>query len=109
MLRKASVLPITFLGAGSSRVGGNCCCVGGGTYSVVGSVCGVSTNVGGCGGVAGRCVGSRCGGAHFAHRNLTTHPGTPSFEGMARPVVFGVFLLEVWEYMLGALSGPEDQ
>jgi choline dehydrogenase-like flavoprotein len=97
MLRKASVLPITFLGAGSSRVGGNCCGVGCGPYSVLGSMCGVGTNVGG------------CGGAHFAHRNLTTHPGTLSFEGMARPVVFGVLLLKVWEYMRGAHANGSHQ
>ena len=48
VLRKASVLPITFLGSG--RVGGDCG-VGGGRYGVVGSVRDVTGNVGGnCGG-----------------------------------------------------------
>jgi hypothetical protein len=33
VLRKASVLPITFLGDGSGSVGGDYCGVGGGSYS----------------------------------------------------------------------------
>jgi hypothetical protein len=60
-------------------------------------------------GVAGGGVGGNCGGARLAHRNLTTHPGTPCFEGIPRSVVFRVLLLEVWEYVLGAFSGPEHQ
>ena len=83
---------------------------------------GVTGNVGGCGGVtggtgggtgrsligvAGGGMGGKCGGARLAHRYLTTHPGTPCFEGSARSVVFRVLLLEVREYMLGAVSGPE--
>jgi hypothetical protein len=100
VLRKASVLPITFLGGGSGRVGGDLCGVGGGGYSVVGSVRGVSGDVGG-----------KCGGARLTHRYLITHPGTPCLESIARPAVFRVLLLEVreymlGEYMLGAVSGP---
>jgi len=124
MLRKATVLPITFLGGGRGRVGGICGGGSGGRYSAVGSMRGVSTNVGGRGGVtggtgggAGRTsiggtgsgVGGKCGGTHLAHRNLTAHPRTPRFEGFARSVVFGVVHLEVWEYVLGAGSGPEHQ
>ena len=48
-------------------------------------------------------------GVSLAHRDLTTHPGTPCFEGLPRSVVFRVVLLEVWEHVLGALSGPEHQ
>jgi hypothetical protein len=123
VLRKASVLPITFLGGGSGRVGGHCG-VGGGAYSVVGGARGVRGNVGGCSGVtggasggagssliggAGGGVGGKCGGARLAHRNLTTHPATPCFESIPRSVVFRVLLLEVREYVLGAVSGPEHQ
>ena len=75
--RKASVLPIAFLGGCSGGVGGDCS-VG----YVVGGVRGVTRNVGGCGGVSGctshgpRCgsigctgrgAGRNCGGAGFAH------------------------------------------
>ena len=114
---------MTFLGGGSDRVGGDCG-VGGGGYGVGGSVRGVTGNVGGCGGVtgvaggsagrsligvAGGGVGGECGGARLAHRNLTTHPGTSCFDSIPRSVVFRVLLLEVWEYVLGAASGPEHQ
>ena len=58
MLRKASALPITFLGGGSCRVGGDCGgSEAGGPYSVVGGVRGVRDNVGGCGGVTGGAGG----------------------------------------------------
>ena len=40
---------------------------------------------------------------------LTTHPGTPRFGGIPGPVVIGVLLLEVSEYVLGAVSGPGYQ
>jgi hypothetical protein len=87
-------------------------------------VTGVTRNVGGCGGVTGSTgggadrsligvasgsVGRKCGGARLAHRYITTHPGTPCFDSFPRAVVFRVFLLEVWEYTLGAVSGPEHQ
>ena len=123
VLRKASVLPITFLGSGSGRVGRDCGVrEPGGGYSVVGSVRGVAGNVGGCGsvtggagsstgriliGVAGGSVGGKCGGTRLAHRNLRTHPGTPCFESIPRSIVFRVLLLEVWEYVFGAVSGPQ--
>jgi hypothetical protein len=114
VLRKASVLPITFLGGR----------VGGGGYGVVGGVRCVGGNVGGCGGVtgcagggagrgsigvAGCGVGGKRGGARLAHRDLTTRPGTPRFDGIPRSVVFRVLLLEEWEYVLGAVGGPERQ
>jgi hypothetical protein len=123
VLRKASVLPITFLGTRSSRVGGDCG-VGGGGYSVVGSVRGVTGNVdgrgsvsGGTGGGAGRTsigvagggVGGKCGGARLARRNLTPHPRTPRFEGIPRSVVFRALIFEIWDYVLGAVGGPEHQ
>jgi len=69
VLRKASVLPITFLGGGSGRVGGDLCGVGGGGYSVVGSVRGVSGNVGGCGGVTGSAGGGMGGNGGGAPRS----------------------------------------
>jgi hypothetical protein len=115
VLREASVLPVAFLGW--SRV------VGGG-YGVVGSVRGVRGNVGGCCGMTGRAgggagcsligvagsgVGGKCGGARLAHSDLTTHPGTPCFDRFPRSVVFRITLLEVWEYVLGAVGGPEYQ
>ena len=56
VIRKAPVLPITFLGGGSGRVGGDRG-LGDGCYSVVGSVRGVTGNVGGCGGVTGGAGG----------------------------------------------------
>jgi hypothetical protein len=85
-------------------------------------VTGVTGNVGGCGGVtggtgggtgrrligvAGGGVSGKCGGARLAQRYLTTYPGTPCFDSFPRSVVFRVLLLEVREYMLGAVSGPE--
>jgi len=123
VLRKVSALPITFLGGGSGGVGGDGG-VGGGGDSVGGSVTGVTGNVGGCGGVtggtgggtgrsligvAGGGVSGKCGGARLAQRYLTTHPGTRRFDSFPRAVVFRVLLLEVWEHMLGAVSGPEHQ
>jgi hypothetical protein len=118
-----SALPITFLGGGSGGVGGDGG-VGGGADSVGGSVTGVTGNVGGRGGVAGgtgggtgrRLIGvaggsvsGKCGDARLAQRYLTTHPGTPCFDSLPRSVVVRVLLLEVREYMLGAVSGPEHQ
>jgi len=113
VLRKASVLPITFRGG-----------VGSGGDSVGGGVTGVADDMGGGGGVAGGTGGSsgrsvigvagggvsgKCGGARLAHRYLATHPGTPCSEGFARSVVFRVLLLEVWEHVLGAVGSPEHQ
>ena len=104
VLRKASVLPITFLGSG--RVGGD----RGGGYGVVGGVRGVAGNVSDCGGVTGRAgrssgrsligvasggVGGKRGGTRLAHRDLTTHPGTPCFDRFPRSVFFRIILLEV--------------
>lgn len=121
--RKVSVLPITFLGGGSVGAGG-VGSVGGGGGSVGGSVTGVAGSVGGCGGltggtgggaggsligVAGGGMGGRCGGARLAHRYLTTYPGTPCFDSFPRSVISRVLLLEVSEYMLGAVCGPEHQ
>jgi len=117
VLWKVSVLPITFLGGSSGGVGG-------GGDSVGGSVTGVTGNVGGCGGVtggtgsgtgrrligvAGGGVSGKCGGARLAQRYLTTHPGTPCFDSFPRSVVFWVLFFEIWEDMLGAVSGPEHQ
>ncbi len=97
VLREAPVLPVAFLGDG--RV------VGGG-YGVIGSVRGLRGNVGGCCGMTGRAgggagrgligvAGSICSGARLAHRNLTTHPGTPCFDRFPRSVFFRIILLEV--------------
>ncbi len=44
-----------------------------------------------------------------SHRDLATRPGTPRFDGVPRPVVFGVPLLEAREHALGAVGGPEHQ
>ncbi len=115
----ASVLPIAFPGGGSGGVGGDC-----GGYGVVSDVHGVPSNVGGCGGVtggtggsasrgsiciAGGGMGGKRGGARLAHRDLVTHPRTPCFHGVPRSVVSRVLLLEVWEYVPGAIGGPERQ
>jgi len=89
-------------------------------------VWGVTGDVGGCGGVASRAgsgagrtsngvtgcgVGYKRGGARLAHRDLTTRPGTTRFDCFPWPVVFRVrvLLLEVWEHVFGAVSGPESQ
>jgi hypothetical protein len=107
VLRKVSVLPITFLGGGSGGGDGG---VGGGADGVGGGVSGVTGNVGGCGGVtggtgggtsrsligvAGGGVGGNRGGARLPQRYLTTHPGTSCFDSFPRSVVFRVLLVEV--------------
>jgi hypothetical protein len=58
---------------------------------------------------AGGGVGGNGGGARLAHRDLATRPGTPCFDSIPRSVVFRILLLEVWEYVLGAVGGPEHQ
>jgi hypothetical protein len=93
-------------------------------YSVVGGSCGMSGNVSGrcrvptsasccpCRrsiGVASGRVGSDRGSTRLASRDLNPYPGTPRFDDILRPVVFGVVLLEEREHVLGALSGPEHQ
>ena len=117
MLREASILPIMFLcgvtgGAGDS---GN---------SVGSSVTGVTCNVGGGGcvpagtggsagrsiiGVAGSGVGGKCSGTRLAQGYFTAYPGTPHFDSFPGSVVFWVLFLEIWEYMLSAVSGPQHQ
>ena len=89
---------------------------------VGGGVPGVTSHVGGAGGVtgctgdgtsrifigsAGGSVGGNCGGARNAAHYLTTHPGTRGFNGFARSVVLRVLLLKQWKHMLGAVGGPE--
>jgi hypothetical protein len=59
-------------------------------------------------GVAGG-VGGKCGGAQLAHHDLTMHPGTPCFGRFPRSVVFRIILIDVWEYVLGAVGGSEYQ
>jgi hypothetical protein len=39
----------------------------------------------------------------------TTHPGTCSFDGSPRCVVFRVLFLETWARVLGMVGGPEHQ
>ena len=60
-------------------------------------------------GFAGGGVGGECGGAHLAHPDLATRPGTTCFEGFAGPVVFRVLLLEERKHAFGAVRGPEHQ
>lgn len=123
VLRKASVLPITFRGGGSVG-GGGIGGVGDGLNSVGGGVAGVTGYMGGCGGVTGSTggsagrtiisvasggVGGNCGSARLAALYLTPRPGAPCFKGFARSVVFRVLLLEVREHVLGAVGGPEHQ
>jgi hypothetical protein len=86
VLRKASVLPITFRGSGSAGVGRDCG-GGGGGDSVGGGVTGVTGHVGGSGGVTGGTgggAGRNCGGARCAARYLATHPSPRCFNGIAR-------------------------
>jgi hypothetical protein len=119
VLRKVLVLPVTFFGGVGGDGSG-----GGGRDSIGGSVPGVTGNVGGCGGVTrstggsasravigvtGGGVGGKCGGAHVAKLNLTTHPGTSSLDSFPRSVVARVLLFEVGEDVLGAVSSPEHQ
>ena len=120
-LWKPPVLPVTFL-VGGGRAEGEC--LGKGAQGVVGGMRGVTGNVGGCSGVtrgagggtgrtpvgvAGCRVSGKSGGAHLAHRDLTAHPATPCLQCIPRSFVFGMLLLEVGEYALGALDGPENQ
>ena len=60
-------------------------------------------------GVTGGGMGGKRGGARLAHRDLTAHPRTPRFEGFPRSIVHRVVLFEIWEYVLGAVGGPEHQ
>ena len=105
VLRKASVLPIKFLGGGGGRVGGDRG-FGGGLDSVIGGVRGVA---GDAGGVAVGGMGGKRGGARLAHRDLATRPGTPCLDGIPGSVVFRALLLEAREHVLGAVGGPERQ
>ena len=113
MLHKALVLPLTFPW--------RTCGLGGGD-SVVSGVVGVTGNMDGCGGVTGCTrggasrsmigiasggMGGKCGNTGVAHCYLITHPSPPCFNSFPRAVIFRVFFLEVWKYMLGAVSGPK--
>ena len=126
MLRKAPVLPIMFCGGDSSGVGGvggdggssgSGDSEGGGVTGVTGDVGGRGGVTGGTGGSAGgsvigsarRRMGSQCGGARLAHRDLATHPCTPRCDCFPRAVVVRVLLLKVGEDMFGAGGGPEHQ
>ncbi len=60
-------------------------------------------------GVSGGGVGGKRRGTRFARGELATHPGTPRFDGIPRPVVLRVLLLEAREDVLGTLSSPEHQ
>jgi hypothetical protein len=123
VFRKASALPIAFLGSSSFGRGGQ---RGGGDGfdRIGGSVTGVTGHVGGGGGMtggtgggagrtfigaAGSSVGGKCGRARLAARYLAPRPGASSFDGLARTVVFRVVLLEAGEHVLGAVGGPEHQ
>jgi hypothetical protein len=55
-------------------------------------------------GIASSGMGGKCCSASFTQRYFTTHPGTPYFDSFSRSVVFRVLLLEIGEYMLGAVS-----
>jgi hypothetical protein len=90
-IEQVLILPITFL----SGVGGG---IGGGVNSM-------TSHMDGCCGM----TGGTGGGARFAHCYFTTQPGTPCFDSLSRLAVFQVLLLEIWEYMLGAVSSPEHQ
>ena len=117
------MLPFTFRGGGSAGVGWNCGCGCGGD-SVGGGVPGMTGHVGGAGGVtrgtgdgagrnvigvAGRSVGGNRCGARLAALYLTPRPSARCFDGLARPVVFRVLLLEVPKHVLGAVGSPERQ
>lgn len=117
MLGKVPGLPLTFPG--------NACGPGGGSGDgVVGGTGGMGGNVGGCGGmargarrrpgggmkgIAGSGMGGHCGGTSLVHRHLIMRPGPPRFNRSSRTVIFGIFLLEIWQHMLGAVSGPKRQ
>jgi hypothetical protein len=59
--------------------------------------------------LAGSGVGSECGGSRNTHRYLAARPGAPRFDGFARAVVPGMFLLEAGKHLLGTGGGPEGQ
>jgi hypothetical protein len=104
MLRKASVLPLAFLGGG--RRGARCTSgLSGGLDGVSGGVRSVGGDVGGSGGVS-RGAG---GGARLAHRDLSARPGTSRFASSPRPGICRALLLEAREHVLGAVGGPECQ
>jgi hypothetical protein len=85
-------------------VGGN---VGGGG-SVTGGTGGAAGGGMGSRG-AGGGVGSEGGGAYLTQRYLTTRPGARRFDCFPGSGVFGVFLLEIREHVLGAVGGPKHQ
>ena len=122
MLRKATVLPITFLRGCSGRVRGNggdrgVDRVGGGVTSVLGDVSccgGMTSGACSCSGrcvidVAGGSVGGHCGGARFTARYLTTRPSAPCVDSCSRSAVIRVVLFEIREHVIGAVGGPERQ
>jgi hypothetical protein len=95
-----------------------------GTGGVGGSVNSVTSNMGGCSGMTGSpggvtsCiwigiassgVGGKCSGTCLANCYLATYPCTPCFDSFPRSVVFQVLLFEIWEYMLGTVSSPNNQ
>jgi hypothetical protein len=123
VLRKASELPFTFLGGGGGG-GGGYGRVGGGGDSVRGGVTGVTGHVGGSSGVTGGAgggasrtfirvasggVGGDCGGARLTHPYLAPRPCSRCLDSFPRSVVARVLLLEMREYVLGAVGGPERQ
>jgi hypothetical protein len=115
MFRKVPVLPLTFPGDVCGFGGGDS--VGSGVRGVTGNMDGCGRMTGGtCGGtsrsmigVARSGVGGKCGSAGLAHCYLVTHPRPPCFNSLPRPVILGVFFLEVWEYMLGTVGCPKHQ
>ena len=125
VLRKASVLPVTFpCGGGSDSHAGWDRGVGGGDSSVRSSVSRVPHNVRGCGGMTcgagggtgrdgigdtGGGMSGKRGGAGLASRYLPACPGTPRFDGVPGAVIRRVLLFEAWKYVLRAVSGPKCQ
>ncbi len=106
-------LPVALLG-GSSGGAYRIRSLSGGPDSVVGGVRSVGGGLGGGLGLSSiglACcgVGGERGGARLAHLYPSARPGTSRFDGPPRPVVSRVLVLEVREYALGAVGGPERQ
>jgi hypothetical protein len=108
-------LPIAFPGGGSGSGGFDS--VGGGATGMTGDVRGGGGMTGSTGGCSGRGIigeaggglGGQGGGARRPAPYLPARPGACGFQGLARPLILRVLVLEAREHVLGAIGGPERQ
>jgi hypothetical protein len=116
VLWKASGLPFAFLGGGYVRVGGGDSVRSGvtGVTDHVGCSSGVTSGTGGGTGrtficIASGGVGGDCGGTCLAHPYFAPRPCSRRLDSFPRAVIARILLLEMREYVLGAVGGPERQ